>query len=140
MNWIASFTRHGYAWCKRSRKPIRAGGPASNVQDFGTYAAETEGWFADVGDRGDALDIDFRFLERIAGGDLASERGVYQITATKASGEQRVFYGKFHTFSRRTGGRWHIAVDYDSNESGTITADTFAAGTPIDDVDPYANP
>jgi ketosteroid isomerase-like protein len=113
---------------------IRAGGPEKQVHGFAEYAAQTEQWFAGLTERGDGIGIEFRFLERIASGDLASERGVYRITATRATGEQRVFYGRFHTFSRRTGGGWRIAVDYDSNEGGTVTEETFAAGAGIDDV------
>jgi ketosteroid isomerase-like protein len=112
---------------------IRAGGPDQSVYGFAEYAAQTTDWFAGLGASGDSIDIDFRFLERIASAGRASERGIYQITATH-DGDQRVFYGKFHTFSRKTAGRWQIAVDYDSNEGGTITAASFAAASPIDDV------
>lgn len=113
---------------------IRAGGPEKQVHGFDEYAAQIEEWFAGLTERGDSIGIEFRFLERIASGDLASERGVYRITAIRATGEQRLFYGQFHTFCRRTGGGWRIAVDYDSNEGGTATEETFTAGADIDDV------
>jgi hypothetical protein len=57
---------------------------------------------------------------------------------TPADGERRVFYGRFHTFARKVDGRWRIAVDYDSTEGGTVDADSFAAGTEIDDLAPFA--
>jgi ketosteroid isomerase-like protein len=113
---------------------IRAGGPEKQVHGYPEYATQTEQWFADLTERGDGVGIEFRFDERIASGDLASERGTYRITATRATGGQRVFYGRFHTFSRRTGEGWRIAVDYDSNEGGTVTEETFASGADIDDV------
>lgn len=113
---------------------IRAGGPEKQVHGYPEYATQTEQWFADLTERGDDIGIEFRFDERIASGDLASERGMYRITATRATGEQRVFYGRFHTFSRRIGDGWRIAVDYDSNEGGTVTEETFASGADIDDV------
>ena len=100
---------------------IRAGGPAQQVHGFEEYAAQTGQWFADLTERGDGIGIEFRFLERIASGGLASERGVFRITATQAGGQQRTFYGRFHTFARKQDGRWRIAADYDSNEGGTVT-------------------
>jgi hypothetical protein len=42
-------------------------------------------------------------------------------------------YGRFHTFARKTDGRWRIAVDYDSDENATVTADDFAAAESMDD-------
>jgi ketosteroid isomerase-like protein len=108
---------------------IRAGGPTAEVYGFDRYAAETAEWFASVTTRGADIAIDFRFFERIASGDLASERGCYRIDAPDA----RVFYGRFHTFSRKQHGVWRIAVDYDTNDGGTVDADTFAAGAGIDD-------
>jgi len=117
---------------------IRAGGPDKQVHGFADYAAQTTQWFADLTERGDSIGIDFRFLERIAAGELASERGVFRITATRAGGEPRVFYGQFHTFARKTDGSWRIAADYDSNEGGTVTAETFAAAADIEDVAAFA--
>jgi ketosteroid isomerase-like protein len=113
---------------------IRAGGPEKQVHGFDEYAEQTEEWFAGLTERGDGIGIEFRFLERIASGGLASERGIYRITATRATGEQRIFYGRFHTFARKSGDGWRIAVDYDSDEGGTVTAATFAAGADIDDI------
>ena len=121
-----------------SQDLIRAGGPAKQVYGFDEYAAQTGEWFTDVAAQGDSIGIEFRFLERIASAEVASERGLYRITATRASGEQRVFYGQFHTFARKGGGRWRIAVDYDSTEGGTITEAAFAAATEIDDVEAFA--
>jgi uncharacterized protein (TIGR02246 family) len=113
---------------------IRAGGPTSKVQGYAEFAEITRQWFADLADRGSTVDIEFRFTERIADADLASERGVFRMTARRATGEEKVFHGRFHTFSRRIDGRWRIAVDYDSDENGTVTADAFESATPADDV------
>jgi ketosteroid isomerase-like protein len=113
---------------------IRAGGPAKEVLGRAAYEAQALPWMAEVAGRGDELAIDFRFLERLVGDELASERGVYQLTVRPAGKEQRTLYGKFHTFARKDGGRWRIAVDYDSNENGTVTAETYAAASAIDDV------
>ena len=57
---------------------------------FDTCAEQTDRWFAELAGRGDGVGIEFRFVERNAAGDLASERGVFRITATPAAGEPRV--------------------------------------------------
>jgi ketosteroid isomerase-like protein len=113
---------------------IRAGGPTSKVQGYAEFAEITRQWFADLADRGSTVDIEFRFTERIADADLASERGVFRMTARRATGGEKVFHGRFHTFSRRIDGRWRIAVDYDSDENGTVTADAFESAAPADDI------
>lgn len=116
---------------------IRAGGPAQRIQGFPAHAAETGRWFAELAAGGDGVDIDFRFTERIAEGDLASERGRYRLTARRPGAEDKVFHGAFHLFARRIDGRWRIVVDYDSDEGATVTAEMFAEGAAIDDVRPF---
>lgn len=106
---------------------IRAGGPAKEVLDLAAYDAQVREWFALVAAKGDRLAIDFRFTERLAAGGLASERGIYRITLTAADGQQRVLFGRFHTFARQVGGRWRIAVDYDSTDGGTVGPADYAA-------------
>jgi len=112
---------------------IRAGGPAKEVYGFDRYAAETAAWFTTCAERGDSLDIEFRFTERIAAGDLASERGVFRITATRAGADDLVFHSRFHTFARKAGGRWRIVADYDTNEDGAVTPGMFAAASAVED-------
>lgn len=112
---------------------IRAGGPTKEVYGFDRLAIDTTGWFTEVSERGDSLDIEFRFTERIAAGELASERGYYRITVTLADTSDRILHGRFHTFARKVDGRWRIVVDYDTDESGAITAGMFAAGAVDDD-------
>ncbi|HEX6345793.1 YybH family protein [Umezawaea sp.] len=113
---------------------IRAGGPAKRVSGFAELALDTTRWFADLAERGGSVAIDFRFTERIAGGGVASERGVYRLVATRAGGDRRTFHGRFHVFTRRVEGRWRIVVDYDSDEQGTVTAPDYESATPLDDV------
>ncbi|WP_433272026.1 YybH family protein [Actinosynnema sp. CS-041913] len=110
---------------------IRAGGPTKKVQGYAEYAAEIRDWFARVSANGDSLDIGFRFLERLAAGDAASERGVYRIAAMRA-GTPKVFHGRFHVFCRRSDGRWRIVVDYDADDGATEEA--FTSGVALDDV------
>jgi len=118
---------------------IRVGGPAKQVDRFDSYAAQVGQWFAELIEHGHNVGIELRFTERIAADSVASERGVYRIVLTQAGGEERLFYGRFHTFARKEEGRWRIAVDYDSDEGGTIDDAAFAAGTEMDDVAAFAD-
>ncbi len=117
---------------------VRAGGPGRSVLDFDGYAVETREFFADMLAQGGRLGIDFRFTERLAQGELASERGVYRIVMRLPGADERVFYGQFHTFARRIGGRLQFVADYDSTEAGTVTEASFAAAHDIDDVAAFA--
>ena len=101
---------------------IRVGGPRRVVQGYAEMAAEVGPWFSDAAAKGLPLAIDFRFSERLADGSLASERGIYRI---EIDGE--VLYGRFHTFSRKDGGRWRMAVDYDSDDGATLGDADWAA-------------
>jgi ketosteroid isomerase-like protein len=117
---------------------VRAGGPAKQVIGFAEYSDQIEKWFTELAGRGSSVAISFRFIERIVANDLASERGIFQIVATRADGDQRTFYGRFHTYARRADGRWRICVDYDTNErSATLEAD-FLAAVDVDDIDAFA--
>jgi ketosteroid isomerase-like protein len=112
---------------------IRAGGPTKEVYGFDRLATDTTEWFSEVSARGDGLDIEFRFTERIALGELASEQGCYRITLSRADAEDRVLYGRFYTFARKTGTRWRIVVDYDANGDVASTAEVFDAAAGVDD-------
>lgn len=107
------------------RDLIRAGGPRRLVQSYRDVAAETGPWFDGARERGLALSIEFRFVERLADGDLASERGIFRISAGSD-----LFYGRFHTFCRRVDGRWRIAVDYDTADGAD--EESFAAAATAD--------
>lgn len=117
---------------------IRAGGPDKQAHDFAEYAGQITQWFAELTERGGGIDIEFRFEERIASAELASERGVFRISATMPGDEDRVFYGRFHTFARKVDGSWRIAVDYDSTDAGTVGEDTFVAAVDLDDLAAFA--
>lgn len=129
--------RAAYAACDtdaylalHTRDLIRAGGPGRVVQTYDEVAAETRPWFTGAAERGLALGIEFRFVERLATGGLACERGHYRITA----GDD-VFLGRFHTFSRHTGARWQITADHDVPEADDRG---FTAAHGPDDLTPFA--
>ncbi|MEV4517654.1 DUF4440 domain-containing protein [Dactylosporangium sp. NPDC049525] len=117
---------------------IRASGTNGTVHGLSDYAAQVEPWFAGLAARNDAADIAFRFTERVAAADLASERGVYRIVIEPVGADRLVFHGRFHTFARKVDGRWRIAVDYDTTDGGAVTAATFEAAAALEDVERFA--
>jgi len=117
---------------------VRAGGPAKQVLGFAEYSDQIGKWFAELASRGSSVAITFRFVERIASDDLASERGLFQIVSTRPDGEARAFYGRFHTYARRTDGRWRICVDYDTDERSATLEEEFLAAIDVDDVEAFS--
>lgn len=117
---------------------MRASGTDGTVFGLGEYAAQVEPWFAGMASRGDVLDITFRFTERVAAGDLASERGVYRIVVEAVGADRITFHGRFHTFARKVGGAWRVAVDYDTADGGAVTAATYEAAAALEDVERFA--
>ncbi len=108
---------------------IRAnGGQWAGVKNLAEYGASVQTNFARNAENGRKARIDFTFFERVAGPETASERGIYRYTDIPKSGDPRSFYGKFHVFHRKVNGVWKIAVDYDSDEDGTIGEADFRAG------------
>jgi hypothetical protein len=84
-------------------------------------------------------DVWHAFTSAYAARDATAFLAVHAPDLIRAGGEERLFYGRFHTFARKEEGRWRIAVDYDSDEGGTIDDAAFAAGTEMDDVAAFAD-
>lgn len=102
------------------------------TKDLTTYSADSQRHFEYNRQNNSRCEIAFSFFERATGASSASERGIYRYTAIAADGAQTHYYGKFHVIHRLENGRWKIAVDYDSDEDGTIGQDDFEAGLPMD--------
>lgn len=68
---------------------------------------------------------------------LASERGIFRITATRPGADELIFPSRFHTFARKTNGRWRIVADYDTSEDGAVTAGMFAAASAAEDTSSF---
>ncbi len=112
---------------------IRAtGGKWAGVRNLDEYGADARSSFAKNKENGHSTEIAFTFFERAAGPETASERGIYRYTDIAKDGERSAFYGRFHVFLRKVDGTWKIAVDYDSDEDGSIGAGDFVAGLPPD--------
>jgi ketosteroid isomerase-like protein len=113
---------------------IRVEGNGGWVGGFEEYAGRLREWFQWVAVQEGGLDIRFRFLERHIGDDASSERGVYRLALTYPDTDERLWYGMFHTICRKHNGVWRIAMDYDSDEGGTVSEETFAGGRAMDEV------
>ena len=109
---------------------IRAGGPNREVLDFANFAAAGSAWFAQLTNDDTALQIDFRFTERLLDKDSASERGVFKVATTKPNEPSEIIYGRFHIFLRRIE-RWMIVVDYDSHDREPVSSHDFSAAQPV---------
>jgi hypothetical protein len=96
-----------------SKDLIRVSAVAKSIDPYDLWAERTRAMFRSLGERGRKLAIAFRFTERIATAQSASERGVFEFTVLAPGAEPRRFYGRFHVLSRREGGRWKILSDYD---------------------------
>jgi hypothetical protein len=94
---------------------IRAEGASGWAGGFDGYVERVGAFFADMTAKGADLRIAFRFAEHVTSGEVASEQGVYQIVMAVPGEKERTFYGRFHTFARKNGGRWRIVVDYDTD-------------------------
>jgi hypothetical protein len=118
---------------------IRVGGDRRSISNLQAYRDENDFFFRQMKERKNKVDIQFRFLERVANEEAASERGIYKTTQTAENGEKKVFYGKFHVIARFVQGSWKILVDYDSSEGNTIGQAAYDAAFAIDDLDRFVN-
>ncbi|WP_299550261.1 nuclear transport factor 2 family protein [Seonamhaeicola sp.] len=113
---------------------VRVGGDNKTVRDKASYMAGYEKRW-----KGKQImqTIAFRFLERIAKGGKASERGIYKLTRNPNTGNEKNYYGKFHVILVKENGTWKILVDYDSSENKTIDETSFQAAFAMDDFVKY---
>jgi ketosteroid isomerase-like protein len=99
------------------------------------YSVDIRDSFARMAAGGITVDVAFRFTERIASSERASERGIFRVSATKPDGPGPVFHSRFHTIARYMSQRWRFVVDYESSEP--VGAAEFAAAHPLDDVEAF---
>jgi hypothetical protein len=110
-----------------SKNLIRPMGDAKRIEPYDRWTGGTRGMFKSFAERGTKVAIEFRFLERFANEDTASERGIFEFSMTNAKGETQKSYGKFHVILKKEDGKWKILMDYDSSEGRTINAESFKA-------------
>lgn len=112
---------------------IRVEGDRRQIRALADYATSVRRTFEGAADREEKLNISFRFTERIARGDLASERGVYELVLADNEGNVERLYGRFHAVARKLEGKWRLLLDYDSNEGDTVTRAAFLAAASAED-------
>ncbi len=113
------------------------GGKWKNISNWQSFQERTTSNFA-KNNPNEKTEISFRFLERIADGQIASERGIYQVIRKTENGEIKAkFYGKFHVFMRKESNKWQILIDYDSDENNSINEESYKAAFAIDDFDKF---
>jgi hypothetical protein len=120
-----------------SKSFVRPMGDIKRIDTYEQWSNGTRAMFKSFADRGSKTSIQFRFLERFANAESASERGIYEFTSINAKGETRKTYGKFHVISRKEDGKWKILVDYDSTEGRSIDEAAFKAAYAQDDYAKY---
>jgi hypothetical protein len=120
-----------------SRQLVRVSAEQKSIDPYDLWIERTRAMFKSFADRNRRFAIAFRFTERIANADTASERGIFEFSVLAPNAEPRRFYGKFHVLSRKEDGRWKILSDYDSREGGTIDAASFAAAHAPEDYARY---
>lgn len=120
-----------------SKSFVRPMGDVKRIDTYDEWNRGTRNMFKSFAERGIKGSIQFRFLERFANVEAASERGIYEFTSINAKGETRKAYGKFHVISRKEDGKWKILVDYDSTEGRSINEESFKAAHAQDDYAKY---
>jgi ketosteroid isomerase-like protein len=104
------------------------------IEALDDYRLRIRQSFADL-PSGITVHLAFRFTERIATAQVASERGVARMSGNGPRGPLPMRYNRFHTICRRGSERWRLAVDYDG---GATDAPAFNAAHPVDDLAPFA--
>lgn len=120
-----------------SKDFIRTQGDSKWVANLTEYGKRTTEGFQKGKEMGNQVRISFRFLERFANQEFASERGIYEYMATDKEGIIRKFYGKFHVILRKENGQWKILSDYDSSEKNSINEQSFKEAAGIEEFEKY---
>ncbi|WP_353778562.1 DUF4440 domain-containing protein [Winogradskyella sp. 3972H.M.0a.05] len=114
---------------------LRVSGDQKTIRFFDAYMAGYKDRWKD--NTSIKHTISFRFFERIADKNIASERGIYKLTMNPGSQKERSFYGQFHVLHKKVDGRWKIILDYDSSENDTINEASYNSAHGIDEYDKY---
>ncbi|WP_223033261.1 nuclear transport factor 2 family protein [Hanstruepera marina] len=113
---------------------IRVSGNGKHIQNKKDYI---KGYESRWSNSNRSQTISFRFLERIANNESASERGIYKLTLNPNTEQEQSFYGKFHVLLKKENEIWKILVDYDSSENNTINEESYNNAFAINDYSKY---
>jgi hypothetical protein len=107
------------------------------ILDHESYVDDTKKMMQRYAERGTSLTMQVRFEERISNGRYSPERGISRVVFASKSGEPRIFYGRFHTVSRKESGRWKIVTDFSPASEEVLSEHNFARAHAMDDVWPF---
>lgn len=120
-----------------SKSLLRVMGDLKFVDPYDGFTKNMQEMFANLAKQNVKVTIQFRFTERIANQDTASERGIYEFVMTDPKGKVTKNYSRFHNFLKKEGGKWKIVMDYDNGEKGAVTEATYKAAFARDDYAKY---
>lgn len=120
-----------------SKSLLRVMGDLKYVDPYEGFTRNMTEMFDNLKKQNVRVSIQFRFTERIANQDTASERGVYEFVMTDAKGKVTKNYSRFHNFLRKEGGKWKIVMDYDNGEKGAVNEAAYKAAFARDDYAKY---
>ncbi|MFD2823876.1 nuclear transport factor 2 family protein [Lacinutrix iliipiscaria] len=113
---------------------IRISGDGQTIKLFSEYI---EGYNNRWSNKNGKQTISFRFFERIANDEYASERGIYKLIVNHGTVDEKSYYGKFHVLIKREDNLWKLIMDYDSSEFNTINEASYNNAYAIDDFEKY---
>jgi ketosteroid isomerase-like protein len=117
-----------------SKEYVRVQAEGRLILSSDTYVDDTKTMMARYKSRGTDLTMDVRFEERIVNGEFASERGVSKVVFATKGAAPTVYYGRFHTISRKENGKWKIVSDYFPPASESVVEADFVRAKAMDDV------
>ena len=116
--------------------PISGG---RRIVSYENYMTNYEKQFENLIQSNQTNQIELRFFERITNSEIASDRGIYQLTRNKGTDKKKNYYGQFHVILKKTSGEWQISMDYDSSESNTIDKEDFNKAYAMKDIGRFLN-
>lgn len=107
------------------------------VRNHADFAKEVEATYKRIKDRNLVRNMEFRFLERTASGNLAFEDGFLKYELLNEKAEKRIFYGYFQVVLRKESNSWKVLVDYnaDNYQGQPVTAGQFEKARGLDSYD-----
>lgn len=120
-----------------SRDYIRVQAEGRLILSYATYVDDTRAMMRQYAESGIGLSMQVRFEERIVNGQFASERGISKVVFAAEDGTARVYYGRFHTISRKEDGVWRILADYSPPASERVGEEEFTRAHEMEDVTPF---
>ena len=109
------------------------------IVSYENYMSNYELQFENLKQSNQTNHIELRFFERITNGEIASDRGIYQLTRNKGTDREKNYYGQFHVILKKINGEWQISMDYDSSKSNTIDKEDFDEAYAMKDIDRFLN-